>query len=165
MSSSSFFESVSAELKRIFYQENVYQPELFTVALDPRNIAHIYNVVTTRIQKSIGFDDFLSVSTEVMGANLRNPYRADDLAASVSALNRVWIDLMLKRFASDANGAAAYYRKAAMQNFVQNPSEFQAPVATAIHGHKILVQSVGFGETYENGREASDKIRLQFERV
>ena len=162
---SSFFESVSAELKRIFYQEKVYQPEMFAIALDPRNVSYIYNTVTSRIQKSIGFDDFLSVSVEVLGANLRDPYRANDLSASVSALNRAWIDTMMKRFASDTNGAAAYYHKAAMQNFVQNPSEFQAPIATAIHGHKILVQSVGFGETYENGREASEKIRHPFERV
>lgn len=162
---STFFDSVSTELKRIFYQEKVYQPEMFAIALDPRNIAHIYNTVTSHIQKTIGFDDFLSVSVEVLGANLRDPYRANDLAASVSALNRAWIDLMMKRFASDANGAAAYYRKASMQNFVQNPAEFRAPIATAIHGHKILVQSVGFGETYENGREASERIRLQFERV
>jgi len=159
---SSFAESASSTLKRIFYQERVYQPELYTVVLDPRNIQYVYNIVTEQIRKTIGFDDFLSVSTEVLGANLRDPYRSDRLIVSVSSFNKIWIDTLLKRFASDSNGAAAYYKKAAMQNFVQNPAEFQAPIHAGIHGHKILVQSVGFGETYEDGREASERIRKMF---
>jgi hypothetical protein len=161
----SFAQDASATLKRIFYQEHVYQPEMYTVSLDPRNIQYVYDTVTSKLEKTIGLDDFLSVSTEVLGANLRDPFRSDRLIVSVSSLNKIWIDTLLKRFASDSNGAAAYYRKAAMQNFVQKPSEFQAPIATAIHGHKILVQSVGFGETYEDGREASDRIREMFERT
>ncbi len=159
----SIAQNASSTLKRIFYQEHVYQPEMFTVSLDPRNIQYVYDTVTSKIQKTIGLDDFLTVSTEVLGANLRDPYRSDQLIVSVSSLNRIWIDTLLKRFASDENGAAAYYRKAAMQNFVQRPSEFQPPLATAIHGHKILVQSVGFGATYENGREASERIRETYE--
>lgn len=160
---SSFAQDASLTLKRIFYQEQVYQPEMFAVSLDPLNVQYVYDAVLSKIGKSIGFDDFLSVSTEVLGANLRDPYRSDSLVVSVSSLNKIWIDTMLKRFASDQNGAAAYYRKAAMQNFVQRPSEFQAPLATAIHGHKILVNSVGFGETYQDGREASERIRKMFE--
>lgn len=157
-------QEISSTLKRIFYQEHVYQPEMYTVVLDPINIQFIYDTVTSQIQKSIGMDDFLAVSTEVLAANLRDPYRSNDLRTSLSSFNKIWIDMFLKRFASDQNGAAAYYRKAAQQNFVQRPSEFQAPIATAIHGHKILVQSVGFGDTYENGREASDRIRQLYEK-
>jgi hypothetical protein len=158
----SFEEAVSAQLKRVFFQESVYQPELYQASLDPRNIKYIYDMVVSRIGKSIGFDDFLGVSTEVLGGYLRDPYRPNTLLEAVSSLNQVWIDMFLKRFASEQNGAAAYYRKAAMQNFVQNPSEFQAPIASSIHGHRILVQSVGFGSTYENGAAESERIRTMY---
>lgn len=153
----SFEEAVSAQLKRIFFQESVYQPELYQVTLDPRNIKYIYDTVVRRIGRTIGFDDFLGISTEVLGAYLRDPFRSDSLFTSLSSINQAWIDLLLKRFASEQNGAASYYRKAVMQNFVQNPAEFQAPIASSIHGHKMLVHSIGFGSTRENGSAESER--------
>lgn len=157
-----FEQSVSAELKRVFFQESVYQPELYQVALDPQNVRYIYDTVVQKLGRTIGFDDFLSVSTETLGANLRDPFRPDSLVASLSNLNRTWIDLLLKRFASERNGAAAYYQKAVMQNFVQNPAEFQAPIASSIHGHKILIQPIGFGSDYQSGLEESERIRVKY---
>lgn len=158
----SFEEAVSAQLKRVFYQESVYQPELYQASLDPRNIRYIHDTVVARIQRSIGFDDFLGVSTEVLGAYLRDPYRPNSLMESVSSLNQLWMDMFLKRFASEENGSAAYYRKAAMQNFVQNPAEFEAPIASSIRGHKMLVQSVGFGSTYEQSARVAESERMNY---
>ncbi len=158
----SFEEAVSAQLKRVFFQESVYQPELYQVSLDPRNIKFIHDTVVGRIKRTIGFDDFLGVSTEVLGGYLRDPFRPDTLMESVAALNQLWVDMFIKRFASENNGAAAYYRKAAMQNFVQNPSEFEAPIASSIRGHKMLVQSVGFGASYQEQERAAESERTHY---
>jgi hypothetical protein len=158
----SFEEAVSAQLKRVFFQESVYQPELYQVSLDPRNIKFIHDTVVGQIKRTIGFDDFLGISTEVLGAYLRDPFRPDTLMESVSALNQVWVDMFVKRFASEENGAAAYYRKAAMQNFVQNPAEFDAPIASSIRGHKMLVQPVGFGTSYQEQSRAAENERTHY---
>lgn len=134
----SFEQLVSTHLKRLFYQEAMYQPELFQVVTDPINVKYIYDHVVERIQKTIGFDDFIAISTETLAASLREPYRSDSLLSALSLVNNAWIETFAKRFASDQNGAASYYRKAVAQNFVQNPAEFQAPVHSSIHGDKLI---------------------------
>jgi hypothetical protein len=49
-----------------------------------------------------------------------------------------------------------------MQNFVQNPAEFQAPIASSIRGHKILVQPAGFGNTYKENERVAEFERSHY---
>lgn len=146
-------DGLSLELRRVFFNERLNQPEVYDILLHPDNINYILE--KSGLSGRVGTNDFLNLSIDILQSIFREPYRAYSLERAVTQANSQWVEYFRKRFAP--SGATEFYKMAAKNSFVGQPNQFTAPVSAGIKGSRILVlDQPGFVD----GKAESEGIRF-----
>jgi hypothetical protein len=145
-------DGLSRELKRVFFNERLNQPEIFEIILHPDNLNYVLE--KSGLTGRVGTSDFLNLSIDILQSIFREPYRAYSLERAITQANSQWVEYLMKRFAP--SGATDFYKMAAKNSFVGQPNQFTPPVSAGIKGSRILVlDQPGFTD----GKAESEEIR------